>query len=167
MVVSRHFLDSPTLIAEGNHLLQRRLGAETYPKVRHARRTPEESAIAHVPIRSAARFSAKITIGWLACLMRSDRSPGQSFHWRDAYADLRAGKAPTPGTLTLLAASYGLPEGERLDPDAIRFVDEPFLADVAIVNEGAARADPHVLVMQFAGRLAQRVRDLSPSQPCP
>jgi hypothetical protein len=121
VVVSRHFLDSPTLIA----------------------------------------------IGWLACLMRSDRSPGQSFHWRDAFADLRAGKAPTPGTLTLLAASYGLPEGERLDPDAIRFVDEPFLADVAIVNEGAARADPHMLVMQFAGRLAQRVHDLSPSQPRP
>jgi hypothetical protein len=162
-VVSRHFLDSPTLIAEGNHLVQRRLGAEAYPEVRHARLTPEESAIAHVPIRSAAQFSAKIAIGWLACLMQPDRAPGQSFHWRDAYADLRAGKTPTPDTLTLLAASYGLPEGERLDPDAIRFVDEPFLADVAIVHEGAARADPRALVLQFAEQLAQRVRDLSPA----
>jgi hypothetical protein len=158
-VVSRHFLDSPTLIAEGNHLLQRRLGAETYPRIRHARLTPDESAIAHVPIRSAAQFSAKIAIGWLACLMQPDRAPGQSFHWRDAYADLRAGKMPTPDTLTLLAASYGLPEGERVDPNAIRFVDEPFLADVAVVHEGAARADPRALVMQFAERLAQRRRD--------
>jgi hypothetical protein len=158
-VVSRDFLQSPTLIAEGNHLVVRRVGAENHPKIQHARLTVDESAVAHIPIRSAAQFSAKIAIGWLSCLMQPGRAPGLSSHWRDSYALLRSGQALTPETLTLLAANYDVPESERKPLDEIVFADEPFFADVAIIHRGAARADALPLVVQFAEKLALRVSD--------
>ena len=162
VVVSRYFLDSPTLIAEGNHWVQKRPDAGAAPDVRHARLLPEESAVAHVPIRSAAQFSAKIAIGWLACLMQPGRHPLLSYHWRTAYRDLRAGAALTPERLTRLAATYGLPDGER-DAERFDLIDDPFLADIAIANAGAARADPFALLLQFAEGLAQRLADSSPA----
>jgi hypothetical protein len=158
-VVSRDFLQSPTLIAEGNHLVVRRVGAENYPRVRHARLTADESAVAHLPIRSAAQFGAKIAIGWLSCLMQPVRAPGLSSHWRDSYALLRSGKALTPEALTLLAANYDVPESERKPLNQIIFADDPFFADVAIIHQGAARADALALVVQFAEKLARRVSD--------
>jgi hypothetical protein len=163
-VVSRHFLDSPTLIAEGNHWVQKRPDARAYPDVRHARLLPEESAVAHVPIRSAAQFSAKIAIGWLACLMQPGRHPLLSYHWRKAYRDLRAGGTLTPERLTRLAATYGVPDGEQ-SAEGFDFIDEPFLADISVAHAGAARADPFVLLLQFAERLAQRLASAAAATP--
>jgi len=165
VVVSRSFLQSPTLIAEGNHLVVRRTGAENYPKIQHARLTVDESAVAHLPIRSAAQFGAKIAIGWLSCLMQPGRAPGLSSHWRDSYGLLRSGKALTPEMLTLLAANYDVPESERKPLDQIVFVDDPFFADVEIIHQGAARADALALVVQFAEKLARRVSDTAAAPP--
>lgn len=163
-VVSRDFLHSPTLISEGNHLVVRRVGAESHPRIQHARLTVDESAVAHIPIRSAAQFGAKIAIGWLSCLMQPGRAPGLSSHWRDSYGLLRSGKALTPEMLTLLAANYDVPQGEREPLDRIVFADDPFFADVEIIHQGAARADALALVVQFAEKLARRVSDAgSPS----
>ena len=158
-VVSRDFLQTPTLIAEGNHLVVRRVGAENHPKIQHARLTLDESAVAHIPIRSPAQFGAKIAIGWLSCLMQPGRAPGLSSHWRDSYGLLRSGEALTPETLTMLAANYDVPESERKPLDQIVFADDPFLADIEIVHQGAARADALALVLQFAEKLARRVSD--------
>jgi hypothetical protein len=158
-VVSRDFLQTPTLIAEGNHLVVRRVGAENHPKIQHARLTVDESAVAHIPIRSAAQFGAKIAIGWLSCLMQPGRAPGLSSHWRDSYGLLRSGKALTPETLTLLAANYDVPDSERKPLHQIDFADDPFFADIEIVHQGAARADALALVVQFAEKLARRVSD--------
>jgi len=155
-VVSRHFLDSPTLIAEGNHWVQMRPGAEGHRTVQHTRLLPEESAVAHVPIRSAAQFKAKMAVGWLACLMQHDRHPSLCYHWCKAYADLREGKPLTPETLSRLAGTYGLAEGEP-EPQTIDLVDDPFLADISLRYHGAARVRPFALVLQFAEQLAKRV----------
>jgi hypothetical protein len=163
-VVSRDFLHSPTLIAEGNHLVVRRVGAENHPRIQHARLTVDESAVAHIPIRSAAQFGAKIAIGWLSCLMQPGRAPGLSSHWRDSYGLLRSGKALTPEMLTLLAANYDVSDSERKPLEQIVFADDPFFADVEIIHQGAARADALALVVQFAEKLAHRVSDAgSPS----
>ncbi|MEO8564846.1 MAG: glycosyltransferase family 2 protein [Betaproteobacteria bacterium] len=158
-VVARDFLQTPTLIAEGNHLVVRRTGAENHPKIQHARLTVDESAVAHIPIRSAAQFGAKIAIGWLSCLMQPGRAPGLSSHWRDSYVLLRSGKALTPEILTLLAANYDVPDSERKPLDQIAFADDPFLANIEIIHQGAARADALALVVQFAEKLARRVSD--------
>jgi len=156
VVVSRHFLDSPTLIAEGNHWVQKRPGAEGYSTVQHARLLAEESAIAHVPIRSAPQFRAKMAVGWLACLMQHDRHPSLCYHWGKAYADLREGKPLTPETLSRLAGTYGLPEGEQ-EPQTIELVDDPFLADISLRYQAATRVRPFPLVLQFAEQLAKNV----------
>ncbi len=158
-VVSRDFLQSPTLISEGSHLVVRRVGAESHPRIKHARLTVDESAVAHIPIRSAAQLGAKIAIGWLSCLMQPGRAPGLSSHWRDLYGLLRSGKALTPETLTLLAANYDVPESGRKPLDQIVFADDPFFADVEIIHQGAARPDALALVVQFAEKLARRVSD--------
>jgi hypothetical protein len=155
-VVGRHFLDSPTLIAEGNHWVQQRQGTERNVTVQHARLLAEESAIAHVPIRSAAQFRAKMAVGWLACLMQYDRHPSLCYHWGRAYGDLREGKPLTPETLSRLASTYGLPEGQQ-EPQRIDLVDDPFLADITLRYLGATRVRPFALVLQFAEQLAKRV----------
>jgi Glycosyl transferase family 2 len=163
-IVSRHFLDSPMLVVEGNHYLQKRLGTDGDPDVEHFPLSPEESALAHVPIRSAAQFSAKVAVRWLACLMQPDRLHQLlSYQWRKAYGDLLAGAAVTPdllaGTaltpekLTQLAVTCGLPEAEQV-VERFHLVDEPFLADVKIAYP--ARANPFALVPQIAGRLPKR-----------
>ena len=155
-VVSRDFLDSAAVIAEGNHWVQTRPDAEASSTVGHARLLAEESAVAHVPIRSAAQFKAKMAVGWLACLMQHDRHPSLCYHWCKAYADLRAGKPLTPETLSRLAATYGLPEGEQ-EPQTIDLVDDPFLAEISLRYQAAARVRPFALVLQFAEQLAKRV----------
>ncbi len=91
--------------------------------------------------------------------MQPGRAAGLSSHWRDSYALLRSGKALTPETLTLLAANYDVPESERKPLDQIVFADDPFLAEINIVHQGAAHADALALVVQFAEKLARRVSD--------
>jgi len=158
-IVSRHFATSPTLIAEGNHLVVRRLGAESYPKVQHARLVPELCALAHVPVRSAAQFSAKIIVGWLACLMRADCADGTAFHWREAYERLRAGEALTPALLEHMAVNYGLPAADWQPTDAIELRDDPFLADIVSTHDAEAHRDTLQLVLRFAERMAVRIAD--------
>jgi hypothetical protein len=156
-IVSRHFLHSPTLIAEGNHLVLRAVGAESYPVVRHAPLPPDECAIAHVPVRSAAQLSAKIAVGWLACLVQPGRSEQLSYHWRDAFALLRSGRQLTPQLLTAIAANYGAVDLRGSESAPVGLFDDPFLADFHNRHDGVGRADPLALVLRYAERLARQV----------
>ena len=156
-VVSRHFLHSPTLLAEGNHLVLRAIGAESYPIVRHAPLPPDECAIAHVPVRSAAQFSAKIAVGWLSCLMQPGRSEQLSYHWRDAFALLSSGRQLTPELLTAIAANYGTADVQKFDSAAVELVDDPVLAEFSNRHDAVGRTDPMALVLRYAERLARQV----------
>ncbi|MEP6996038.1 MAG: glycosyltransferase family 2 protein [Betaproteobacteria bacterium] len=156
-IVSRHFLHSPTLIAEGNHLVLRAVGAESYPVVRHAPLPPEECAIAHVPVRSAMQFSAKIAVGWLSCLMQPGRAEELSYHWRDAFALLRSGRPLTPELLTAIAANYGATVLDSVESVPIELVDDPFLAAFSNRHDGVGRTDALALVLRHAERLASQI----------
>jgi hypothetical protein len=156
-IVSRHFLHSPTLIAEGNHLVLRALGAESYPIVRHAPLPEGECAIAHVPVRSAAQFSAKIAVGWLSCLMQPGRSEQHSYHWRDAFALLRSGRELTPQLLTAIAANYGAADVQRFESAAVELIDDPFLAEFSNRHDDVGRTDALALVLRYAERLARQI----------
>jgi Glycosyl transferase family 2 len=167
-VVSRSFADSPTLIAEGNHLVVRRIGAEAYPRVRHAKLHADLCTIAHVPIRSAAQYTAKIAVGWLACAMRSDIAQGVANHWRDAYSNLLTGAPLTPEGLVDIAANYGLPAHQQRRSGAIRMIDAPFIADdVSNRYDSMGRTDPLARVLRFAERLAGQYAEAHRSQPAP
>jgi hypothetical protein len=156
-IVSRHFLGSPTLIAEGNHLVLRAVGAESYPIVRHAPLPEEECAIAHVPVRSAAQFSAKIAVGWLSCLMQPSRSEQLSYHWRDGFALLRSGRQLTPELLTAIAANYGASDVQRFESAAVELTEDPFLAEFANRHDGVGRTDALALILRYAERLAREI----------
>jgi hypothetical protein len=158
-VVSRHFATSPTLIAEGNHLIVRRVGAESYPRVQHAKLQADLCSIAHVPVRSAEQLSAKIIVGWLACLMRPDCAQGVAYHWREAYARLLAGATLTPELLMQTACNYGLPVAEHLPLSAVELVDDPFLIEFATLHDGVANPGALPLVLRFAERMATRIAD--------
>lgn len=156
-IVSRHFLASPTLIAEGNHLVVRAIGAESYPVVRHALLPPEECVIAHVPVRSATQFGAKIAVGWLACLVQPGRAEQLSYHWRDAFALLSSGRQLTPELLTAIAANYGTAGAAAVESAAVELVDDPFLAEFSQRHGGGGRTDALALVLRYAERLARQI----------
>jgi hypothetical protein len=155
-VVSRHFADSPTLLAEGNHLVMRQSGAEGHPRVRHAKLSADLCAIAHVPIRSAEQYAAKIAVGWLACAMRGDLAPGIAHHWREAYAMLLAGTPLTPDLLARTAANYGVAAERQRPLSEIELIDDPFLADIRNAYDSVGRTDALALVLRFAQRMARQ-----------
>ncbi|HET9764005.1 MAG TPA: glycosyltransferase family 2 protein [Casimicrobiaceae bacterium] len=160
-IVTRAFLESTLYVADGNHHLRRRLNLGDFD-VEPFRLRPEDAKLAHVPVRSAAQFSAKILVRWLARLIEPERHQLLGRQWLKAYDHLLGDKVVTPDLLaraslppeklTLLAMTYGLTKAERA-AGPFRLVDEPFLAGVRIAYPDLAKADPLALVPQIAGRL--------------
>jgi len=157
-VVARHSLKSSMYVAEGNHHLRKRLGNMGDFDVEPFRLRTEDSALAHVPVRSAAQFSAKVLVRWHARLIRPDRRELLGRQWLRAYDDLIADKVVTPEILahatlppeklTELAMTYGLTKAERL-AGPFSLVEDPFLADVRIAYRDLAKPDPFALVPQI------------------
>jgi glycosyl transferase family 2 len=161
-IVTRCFIESTMYVADGNHYLRKRLGNMGDFDVEPFRLRPEDSALAHVPVRSGAQFSVKVLVRWLARLIEPERHRLLGRQWLKAYDDLFEDKVVTPdmlaratlppGKLTELAMTYGLTKAERM-AGPLRLVDEPFLADVRIAYPDLARADPLALVPQIVRRL--------------
>ncbi|HEY7945153.1 MAG TPA: glycosyltransferase family 2 protein [Casimicrobiaceae bacterium] len=156
-VVSRYFLHGPMLIAEGNHMVLHAVGAEPHSEARHRPLSPDACAIAHVPIRSAMQFSAKIAVGWLACLVQPDRPERLCYHWGEVFALLRSGRPLTPALLTAIAANYGKADPGNIGSAAVELTDDPFLADFRNRHDGVGRTDSLALVLRFAERLARQI----------
>ena len=172
-IVTRAFLESTLYVADGNHHLRRRLNLGDFD-VEPFRLRPEDSSIAHVPVRSAAQFSAKILVRWLARLIEPERHQLLGRQWLKAYDDLFGDKVVTPEMLaratlppeklTQLAMTYGLTRAERAVAP-FRLVDAPFLADVRLAYPDLAKADPLALVPQIARRLRMLAEGRSQSSP--
>ncbi|MGH8851406.1 MAG: glycosyltransferase family 2 protein [Casimicrobiaceae bacterium] len=156
-IVSRHFLHSPTLIAEGNHMVLQAGETSAAAQARHRPLSPDACAIAHVPIRSAAQFSAKIAVGWLACLVQPDRPERLCYHWAQVFALLRAGRPLTPQLLTAIAANYGRVDPAAIGAGEVELTDDPFLADFRNRHDGVGRTDSLALVLRYAERLARQI----------
>jgi hypothetical protein len=155
VVVGRHFLDTPAaFVAMGNH---RVFPSDDAPGAScpHARVPGEAIAVAHLPIRSADQFTAKVALGWLAYLASGRDNPSLSFHWGEAYAMLMAGRRFSADDLIAMAANYSIPRAEWVAADPATWVDEPFLAAIALRYTGLARVDPFSAVLTFSERLAR------------
>jgi hypothetical protein len=159
-IIARHFLNSPMLIVDGNHFLQKPPDTPGDRSVEHFPLLPEESALAHVPIRSADQFTAKIAVGWLARLAarRNDPtlSPTLAFHWREAYEMLAAGKRFSTDDLIAMAANYSVPRAEWVIPDPATWVDDPFVSAIELRYTKFAQVDALSSVLTFAEELARR-----------
>lgn len=155
VVVGRHFMAAPgAQIGKGSHGVER--GFPPPPGSPDVKCAAEVAALAHVPIRSASQFIAKIAAGWLATLASGTLQGGESFHWREAYAYLRAGRPLTPGQLTAFAMNYGVAQERWLPVDAIELVDDPFLGEIQLTLGHFGHCDPLAHVLAVAERLLSK-----------
>lgn len=155
VVVSRRFLETPdAFVAMGNHRVYPSDAAPDEP-CPHARLPAEAIAIAHVPIRSAEQLTSKVAIGWLAHLAAKRGNPALSFHWGEAYAMLADGKHFTIDGLNAMAANYSIPRGEWEASDPAAWIEEPFLASIALRYTQLAHGDAFTTVLKFAELLAR------------
>jgi hypothetical protein len=155
VAVGRRFLETPAaFVAMGNH---RVFLSDAAPDAScpHARLPQEAAAVAHVPIRSADQLTVKVAVGWLAYLASGRDNPSLSFHWGEAYARLAAGRRFSADDLIAMAANYSIPQADWVAADPATWVDEPFLAAIALRYTRLARVDPLSAVLTFAERLAR------------
>lgn len=52
----------------------------------------QDLRITHFPIRSSEQIMSKVMIGWINNLSRSDRNPGEAFHWENFYNKIKNDK---------------------------------------------------------------------------
>ena len=154
VVASRPFMaDESSVLANGNHFVAHAATPAGATAARAARLRADVAALAHVPIRSVAQYTAKFAVGWLSMLATGPVPDKQAVHWREAYARLRRGETPTVSELELTAANYGLPRERWLPPEAITYRDEPFLAELTLRYGDLGTRDPLALVLAQAERL--------------
>ena len=115
-------------------------------------------SLAHVPVRSARQFTAKVAVSWLANLRTPRREHNESIHMREAYEYLRSGRPLTPRQLEAFAMNYSVPMERWLPSDAIALEDDPFLADIELAYKRDAEFDPLALVLQSAEQLIRAAR---------
>ena len=148
-------LDTPDAYVEnGNHVI-RPSKAHAIARLSnpHAGLKPAVAALAHVPVRSADQFTAKIAVGWLASLAANHDDPNANFHWREAYRDIASGLTLSPQVLTTIACNYSIPKGRWLPPEQVPRVADPFLADIELQYAHLSRQRPLPLILAFAERL--------------
>jgi len=116
------------------------------------------AALAHVPIRSARQFIAKFATGWLSAVASGTLQGGEAFHWREAFAHLRAGRPVDELQLEAFALNYGVPQDRWLPSAEIELLDDPFLADIELRYSQLRLDDPLAIVLNVAERLLARPR---------
>jgi Glycosyl transferase family 2 len=155
VIVARAFAEAPdAVISLGNHVvLPKADHPMTEQPVKHARISNEVVALAHVPVRGARQLTNKIVIGWLAHCVARRSNADLAFHWRELYAELAGGVAPSAARLRTIAANYGLPMAQWLSPNDIALIDDP-LPTVELRYGPMIRNATLPLVLRFAEQLA-------------
>ncbi len=112
------------------------------------------AAVAHVPIRSAEQFIAEVAVLHVACALAVGSGTEPAFRWQDELAAIKAGRPLTPEQLTTIAANFDAPTGGTIPLAGIRWVDDPFLADIRLAYTPAT--PPHALgrVLALGERIA-------------
>lgn len=147
--------------ATGSHAAGRPESAGIRPDDRGAQVPPAMvsaavAMVAHVPIRSAEQFTAKIAVGHLVRALGEDDRLGP-FRWQDEYAALMAGQPFTPERLTAIAARYGLPTGRGSDPQKAAWVEDPFCGDIRLMHTPARVPNPLGRILAFGERVASEI----------
>jgi Glycosyl transferase family 2 len=154
VAVARHFTTTPrAVIMTGNHRVLSWHNAtkeESGPEHVLAGR---DLAIAHLPIRSAAQFVAKVVIKRLARLA-VDRDWPPEFDRRDMYAHIAAGGPLDADYFRAAAVNFNVGASHRVDPASIALVSDPFLADFDLRYTPPEAADALPLVLAAIEQLA-------------
>src|SRR5208283_5157706 len=151
VVVGRGLLERPDdAVAMGNHCVQSPGESSVRP---HARLRQDVVAVAHCPVRSRSQLEGKIIVGYLAHLATRPKDQRLVRHWRELYAELRAGASFSEERLRQIACNYGLPTKMWQPPTTIELVEDP----VSVAFDQRYRSDmvpdPRSLLMRFAESL--------------
>jgi hypothetical protein len=112
------------------------------------------AAVAHVPIRSAEQFIAEVALLHVACALAAGSGTKPAFRWQDELAAIKAGRPLTPEQLTTIAANFGAPAESAIPFAGIRWVDDPFLADIRLAYTPATPPQALGLVLALGERIA-------------
>jgi hypothetical protein len=155
VIVRRSMLDTPAAeIPPGNRCVRANDGR---PQPDHEALPGEIAAIAHVPVRSVGQFTAKVTVGTLALRLAAIPDNAAALHWQEEFDAILAGRAITPERLLAIAANYGVPTERRVDPAQVRWVDDPFIGDIALRYTPQRPPNPLARILAFGERVAAEV----------
>jgi glycosyl transferase family 2 len=156
VIVSRALLDNPNdRVIDGNHMVA---SPDEAPGRRHARLREDVVIFAHCPVRSRAQLESKVILGYLARQARSGDAIPTSFHWRDLYAELRAGGRFTHDRLTEITCNYGLERKDWRPVSEIELMEDPVPLTAELRYPPPAGLDTLRRVMMFAETLVARPR---------
>lgn len=159
VVVARSFLQATDdVLSGGNHWVTAHPDARVRGMRSHERVPEEVATVAHVPIRGAEQFVAKVAIKKLGRVAaRIDWKPDAAS--QASYERLRAGEAVDVDALVLAACNWSVPTGAWRDPGALALVDDPFLAPFALRYTPRAPSAALPLVLSAVHRLTRRLAD--------
>ena len=151
VIAGRGLLERPEdMVVMGNHCVRSPDEVAVRP---HARLRQDVVALAHCPVRSRSQFQGKIIVGYLAHLAAQPQDRRLGHHWRDLYAELRAGADLPEERLREIACNYGLPAKMVQSPSAIELVEDPVTFAIEQRYGADVVADPLQLLMCFTEAL--------------
>jgi hypothetical protein len=87
-------------VAEGNHLM-RCAGGTPFPQM-----DLDSPVLAHYPVRSEEQLVSKIVVGWLSVCLYAGRRPGNSWHWKQLFDEVKETWTLSPERLQAIASGY-------------------------------------------------------------
>jgi len=154
VIAGRSLLDRPNdRITEGNHMVSSPEETRARP---HARLRDDVVIIAHCPVRSRAQLESKVILGYLARQARTGNAVPTSYHWRDLYAELRAGGTFSDDRLAEITCNYGLERRDWRPVSEIELTEDPVPLTLELRYPPPAGLDTLRRVMRFAEALVAR-----------
>jgi len=151
VIVGRGLLERlEDTVAMGNHCVR---GPDKVAPRPHARLRQDVVALAHCPVRSRSQLKGKIIVGYLAHLATQPQDRRLAGHWRDLYAELRAGADLPEERLREIACNYGVPAKMAQSPSAIELVEDPVALAIEQRYGVDVVPDPLQLLMCFTEAL--------------
>lgn len=98
--------------------------------------------IAHFPIRSSEQIMSKVMIGWINNLSRSDRNPGEAFHWENFYNKIKKDSNLFKKDFQQIVAEYLFEDAGDNDKIFYRPIDLSFCKDLLIKYRAVDGIDP-------------------------
>jgi len=156
-VVARSFLQAQDeVLAGGNHRVQSHPDARGRGAPAHALIDDRRAALAHVPIRSVEQFIAKVAVIKLGVIAaKNDFRPGSAA--QVAYEWVRSGLPVDVDGVEHAALNWSIARESWRELDAVRLVDDPFLAPIALGYTPPAAADSRALVLEAVERIVRRL----------
>ncbi len=155
IVISRSMaMKKNAMIAPGNH---------GYLKTAFSNRKEipyvpvDQLVFAHFPVRSSQQIMTKAFVGWLACLAKPNKLPGENHHLKLLFDRFKSGGQISPEELTSIALEYAVGPGTSAltENNIIHRPLVPEAGAIALRYTDTFSATPLPILAQIAEELAE------------